>query len=205
MAPTTEEHERRTKGASTRAHLVDVAAELFAERGYESTSFSDLIAASGLSRGAFYFHFDSKHDLALAAFRDRLVRLRERVAEGVDPERPALERFRQLWMARARVVAEDPSVRCLGRVAEAFRDDPETMEEIAQTHAEPIRMMAELLAEAQADGDVRDDLDPVRAAEVALVAAIGMDEVSERESGMADLTERAESFLDVFLHGIIAH
>lgn len=51
---------------------------------------------------------------------------------------------------------------------------------------------------------MRADVDPRRAAEAAFAGAIGLDEVSQRESGMADLVERSEAFLQVFLHGVLA-
>ena len=54
------------KGAATRAFLLQVAAEVFAERGYVETTMAELIARSGLTKGAFYFHFSSKDQLALA-------------------------------------------------------------------------------------------------------------------------------------------
>jgi AcrR family transcriptional regulator len=50
-------------GNSTRARIVQVAAELFAERGYDATGIADLLAAAQISRGAFYYHIDSKETL----------------------------------------------------------------------------------------------------------------------------------------------
>src|SRR5436190_24119397 len=71
------------KGEATRAFLLRTAAQLFAERGYAGTALSDLIAASGLTKGAFYFYFSSKAALALAVLRDQqngwLSQVRERV------------------------------------------------------------------------------------------------------------------------------
>lgn len=186
----------------TRQRLLDVAAARFAERGYDATSFSDLVEASGLSRGAFYFHFDSKRDLALEVFRDRQRRLQEAVMERVDPQLPALDRFRQLWIERARVIADDPSLGCLRKVASALADDPDLRDELAEVHARPVRLMAGMLAEAQHDGALRGDLDPVEIAEVAMATVVGIDEVSDRESGMADLVSRAEASLEVLLRGV---
>lgn len=188
----------------TRQRLLDVAAARFADRGYDATSFSDLVEASGLSRGAFYFHFDSKRDLALEVFRDRQRRLQEAVMERVDPQLPALDRFCQLWIERARVIADDPSLGCLRKVASALADDPDLRDELAEVHARPVRLMAEMLAEAQRDGALRGDLDPGEIAEVAMATVVGIDEVSDRESGMADLVRRAEASLEILLRGITA-
>lgn len=52
-----------------RTELLDLAMTLFLERGYERVSLNDLIATSGMSKGAFYHYFSSKEALvsALAA------------------------------------------------------------------------------------------------------------------------------------------
>lgn len=191
-----------TRGAVTRRHLLDIAARRFAEQGFAATSFRDLIEASGLSKGAFYFHFASKRDLAVEVFRDKQQHLLGAVAAAMDPDRPALERLTQLWSARARVVAADPGVGSLRRLAAALADDPDLERELAAFHARPVELIASLLTEAQRAGDVRAAVDTHRAAEAAFAAVIGLDEVSQRESGMADLVERSEAFLEVFLHGV---
>lgn len=190
------------RSAETRRHLLDVAARRFAQQGYAATSFRDLIDASGLSKGAFYFHFTTKRNLAIEVFRAKQEQLLQAVTAAVDPERPALERFRQLWTARAEVVAGDPGIGSLRRLAAALADDPELERELATFHAGPITLFRDLLAEAQRDGDVRPEVDPAEAAEAAFAAAIGLDEVSQRATGMADLVTRSQAFLRLFLQGI---
>jgi AcrR family transcriptional regulator len=48
------------------AEILDAAERLFLERGYEATTVNDLLAAVGLSKGAFYHHFTSKDDVLQA-------------------------------------------------------------------------------------------------------------------------------------------
>ena len=47
----------------TRQRIVDVAAALFAELGYEATSIEAVLRESGISRGALYHHFANKEAL----------------------------------------------------------------------------------------------------------------------------------------------
>jgi AcrR family transcriptional regulator len=54
--------------------LLNVAAELIAERGYRGTTVNDVVAHSGLSKGTFYWHFKSKHELLLAVLEERIDR-----------------------------------------------------------------------------------------------------------------------------------
>ena len=59
--------------AVRRAELLDCAQRLFLTRGYEQTTVNDVIAATGLSKGAFYHHFRAKEDL-LEAIAGRFAR-----------------------------------------------------------------------------------------------------------------------------------
>ena len=58
------------RGEETRSHILDVAGELFAERGYDATSVADICARAGVTKGAFYHHFTSKQAVFLE-LRDR--------------------------------------------------------------------------------------------------------------------------------------
>jgi TetR/AcrR family transcriptional repressor of nem operon len=60
--------ETQNKGARTRLEIVRHAAPLFNQHGYEGTSLSDLMGATGLKKGGIYRHFSSKEELALDAF-----------------------------------------------------------------------------------------------------------------------------------------
>jgi AcrR family transcriptional regulator len=58
--------------AERRRELLDLAEQLFLERGYERTTVNDVIAAAGVSKGAFYHHFRAKEDL-LEAIAERFA------------------------------------------------------------------------------------------------------------------------------------
>jgi AcrR family transcriptional regulator len=59
--------------AVRRSELIDCAQGLFLTRGYDKTTVNDVIAAAGLSKGAFYHHFRAKEDL-LEAIAERISR-----------------------------------------------------------------------------------------------------------------------------------
>lgn len=43
--------------------IMDTAAQMFMEKGYDQTSLQDIINATNLSKGAIYHHFSSKEDI----------------------------------------------------------------------------------------------------------------------------------------------
>ena len=57
-----------TKGEKTRRDIVEKAAPLFNQKGFEGTSLADLMQATGLQKGGIYRHFSGKRELAAEAF-----------------------------------------------------------------------------------------------------------------------------------------
>ena len=60
----------------TRKHIVEMAADEFRQHGIVTSGIADLMAAAGLTHGAFYRHFESKEQLvseAMAAALDTLL------------------------------------------------------------------------------------------------------------------------------------
>ena len=73
------------KTGATRERLIDAAMELFAERGYRSTTVGDIEAKAGLAprSGALYQHFGGKEDLLRAGIQKRVGQL-ENVRSVID-------------------------------------------------------------------------------------------------------------------------
>ncbi len=99
--------------AVRRAEFIDCAQCLFLAKGYERTTINDVIAAAGVSKGAFYHHFRAKEDLleAIAArFAGQSLARAEEVLR--NPELNALERLNTLLaMTREWKVEHLPQLR----------------------------------------------------------------------------------------------
>jgi AcrR family transcriptional regulator len=94
----------RTTPGVTRERILDEAIRLFALRGYDATSVTDIQRACGLAggSGALYKHFPSKHALLEAAVRrnlDTMARRRQEVVEHVpdDPRQALALMARAVW------------------------------------------------------------------------------------------------------------
>lgn len=70
-------HEAERHGMlKTRELIVETADRMFYEGGFEATSFADIAASLGISRGNFYHHFKTKDDILDAVITRRIVRTR---------------------------------------------------------------------------------------------------------------------------------
>ncbi|MCL1593289.1 MAG: TetR/AcrR family transcriptional regulator [Actinomycetia bacterium] len=78
--------------AQSQERILDAARELFRARGFDGASIDQVMAAAGLTRGAFYAHFDSKADLVrqVLAIEAGLVHTLRRTTEAKDPQAAAL-------------------------------------------------------------------------------------------------------------------
>jgi TetR/AcrR family transcriptional regulator, transcriptional repressor for nem operon len=56
----------RSKGEQTRERLLDLAEDAVLHKGFAGTSLDELIAAAGLTKSGFFYHFRDKNDLAKA-------------------------------------------------------------------------------------------------------------------------------------------
>ena len=57
----------RAEAAQNRERIIEVAAKLFRERGFDGIGVADLMKSAGLTHGGFYGHFASKEDLMAQA------------------------------------------------------------------------------------------------------------------------------------------
>ena len=57
----------REQMAENRERILDTAATLFRERGFDRVGVADVMKAVGLTHGGFYGHFSSKDDLVAQA------------------------------------------------------------------------------------------------------------------------------------------
>lgn len=101
----TDERRLTAQGQERKQQLLDHAATLFAERGYDETRVIDIVRAAGVAKGLFYWYFENKE----ALFRELLdlnrLRLRRAQAEAIDTGAEPLLRIRQGSEASVRHMA----------------------------------------------------------------------------------------------------
>lgn len=79
--------------AESRRRIVEAARQLFRLRGFDAASIDEIMNQAGLTRGAFYAHFDSKDDLVreVLSIEAGLVRQLQAAADVPDPRTTTLQ------------------------------------------------------------------------------------------------------------------
>jgi AcrR family transcriptional regulator len=142
MSETPSASTKGNKRLRTRALLVEAAARIIAERGYERTSLEAVAAAAGMTRGAIYGNFRNKEELFLAVVATKW----QPIAPSFKPGASFAEQMRALADA---VIAAMPARRQVAVGAASFQlyaltHEP-MRERVAQANAEIYRRMAATL------------------------------------------------------------
>ncbi|WP_241251715.1 TetR/AcrR family transcriptional regulator [Candidatus Protofrankia californiensis] len=189
------------KGEATRAFLLRTAAQVFAERGYAATTQNDLIAASGLTKGAFYFYFRTKSELALAVLQDQQARWLSQIGERVLAEAKAADQLRVLVPAMLELISTDPGAWSVTRLTKELSADPEVAEQVCKPMVEWVAFVADLVRRGQTDGDLRTGLDPGSVAAVLVGAFDGLKSLTDilepTERAAFGFTERVQTLLAI--------
>ncbi|MEU9118555.1 TetR/AcrR family transcriptional regulator [Streptomyces sp. NPDC048506] len=136
--------------------LLAVAVEVFNERGYDGTSMEHLSKAAGISKSSIYHHVRSKEELLHRAISRALDGLFGVLEEPGALQGRAIERLEHVTRRVAEVLMDElPYVTLLLRV----RGNTDTERWAMERRREFDHEVADLLKQAAADGDLRDDVD----------------------------------------------
>ncbi|TDC85219.1 TetR/AcrR family transcriptional regulator [Actinomadura sp. 7K507] len=156
---------RRGKGSAAlasqrREHLVRLAAELFAEKGFQATTVRNIADEAGILSGSLYHHFDSKESIVdeiLASFFNEVMSAYQAVLDESGNPRDTIAglvrvAFGSLEPHRAAITVMQNDWNYL-RGMDRFSYLTKSEDEVE-------KMWVDTLSAGQKDGLFRDDLDP---------------------------------------------
>jgi AcrR family transcriptional regulator len=137
--------------------LLAVTVRVFNERGYDGTSMEDLARASGIAKSSIYHHVEGKEQLLRLALDRAVGGLFAVLEEPGAVNGPAVARLEYLMRRAVEVLVEElPYVTLLLRV----RGNTETERWALNQRRDFDRRVAEIVAQAGKEGDIRTDVDP---------------------------------------------
>ena len=90
---TAAQNQRATRSDSRRTSLLDEAAWLFRQKGFDAASVRDIVAAVGMLPGSLYCHFANKEDLLIAVYELGIGEISEAVRAAIAAEDDPWRRF----------------------------------------------------------------------------------------------------------------
>jgi TetR/AcrR family transcriptional regulator, cholesterol catabolism regulator len=184
-----------------RDELLQIAAGLFAEKGFKNTTVRDIADAAGILSGSLYHHFDSKESMVdeiLQTFQQGLfASYDEVIASGADA-RTKIERAVRLSFE---AIDEHRHEVAIFQNEAAYLGGFERFGYLAERNAQSRQVWMTLLAEGVASGALRPDLN------VELTYRFIRDTVWVavrwyRPGGELSHTEVADQYLTILLDGI---
>jgi AcrR family transcriptional regulator len=154
------------QGLERKQQLLDGAARLFAERGYEETRVIDIVREAGVAKGLFYWYFDNKEALFKELAESIRLRLRRQQKAVLDESAPPLVNLRRGTEASVVFMSEHAHFFSLLEVE--GRNFTEVLRAGTEQH---LGDTLSIIKAGQADGTVRDE-DPHLLA-LGVVSAVG--------------------------------
>ena len=164
---------RKEDAEKTRTRILASALSLFAKKGYERTTFTDIAARLKMTKGAVYWHFESKEALLVELVNLALGKFRRQLEELMPHGELTFPKVADMMVRNAMHMVDDP------KSAEFFRlmkcqikwsdDSMAKVREdlLANTQSGPMQAFRDAVKADIAAGRARPDVD---AEEVAIVA-----------------------------------
>jgi TetR/AcrR family transcriptional regulator, transcriptional repressor for nem operon len=161
---------------TTRQQILRAAAHQFARLPYHQVGLDDVLAEAELTKGAMYFHFRSKHALALAIVEGQAAEAKEVVAALVTRKFSGLETLIDFsYQIAVRDISED-----MARAGFNLLEQIGRLEGLqAQQLAGWIQTLAVIADRAIAEGDILDECDPQDVARLQVSTYMGLRQTSD--------------------------
>ncbi|MCK8675975.1 MULTISPECIES: ScbR family autoregulator-binding transcription factor [Streptomyces] len=175
---------RQARAVETRRLILQGAAVVFDEMGYDAASIKEILSRVPVTKGALYFHFPSKEDLARGVLEEQTLH------PNFLPQTSKLQEVVDLAMTVAHALPNDAMLRAGSRLA---------LERGSVDFAAHSPFLAwakvceELLEEAKRDGEVLPHVDCRETAELIVGSFTGIQAFSQVSSGLLDLEQRVSA------------
>lgn len=190
------------RSEETRSHILTAAKDLIAHSGYEAAGVAEICQAAGVSKGAFYHHFPSKHAVFQALLDDWLATLDQQLVALQRTNQPVPQTMLEM-AAMMRVIfraAEQNLPIFLEFWTQASRD-PQVWQATIAPYRRYQEFFARLVQSGIAEGSLR-RVDPQVAARLIVAMAIGMLLQGLLDPEGADWVQVVQQSMQMLLDGL---
>jgi AcrR family transcriptional regulator len=192
---------RQARSEATRRKIIASAVDLFNEIGYPATGLGDIIERAEMTKGALYYHFDSKESLATAIIEEGSANLFQTFRSITESSAPTLESMIHGVFVVADMLSTDGVARSGTRLMRAFG---EFNDATARTYQGWLDEMAARARQAIEEGDLRAELDPAAVGETIVASMLGAELLSSATSAGVDVLERVARTWKILLPAFVS-
>lgn len=187
---------RQERAEQTRNAILEAAASRFDAVGFLGASLSDILAEAGVTKGALYFHFKAKEELA-----DALIQEQFNMTEPLTIlENPGLQTMIDWSFDLARALQTDIRVRASIRLV---IEQGSFVAPAGNAYKQWIDTIHGCLVAAKAAGDLRKEINPYDLAQYVVASFAGVQLSSQVLTGRADLPERVSFMWSTILPSVV--
>lgn len=196
---------RRAYASAQREHILNAAASVFTERGYDRATTKAIAAAAQLSEGALYHHFSGKRELLLGVLARVIGAVQ--VERGGGGAADLYERYRRAINVRVR--GAHPQMRTFFALLSAILADRELAGHVRSELLRPGIDKAERALQAAAAGGAMRQMDVPAAARLVYAIFMGIEllaQIGDEETlALLEDGERlGDAFAGLLLDGLAA-
>ncbi|MEU0148465.1 ScbR family autoregulator-binding transcription factor [Streptomyces sp. NPDC006288] len=180
---------RQQRAIRTRRIFLEAAAEVFDEHGYDAATIASILDRAGLTRGALYFHFTSKEELARGVLEEAVT------SDGVTPQTFKLQEWVDTALLLAYRLPREPMLSASIRLSV----DPRARSLFGTRWPDWIALGVEMLTEAKERGELLPHVDPVATSRLLVGAWTGVQLVTESMAESPDLVNEISALLELIL------
>ncbi|MBM9618684.1 ScbR family autoregulator-binding transcription factor [Streptomyces zhihengii] len=189
---------KQERAERTLRRIITAAAEQFEQNGYRGTSLDDITRAAGVSKGAFYFHFASKDQVAMAVLGLAQGLFEDAVADSCEGGSP-LQSLIDLSHELSELVRLEPPVRAAMRL---HRERPEPVAQDFDHHALWYEAADRLLARAARQHELLDTLSGRASRALASTTLFSVEALSWADAPEGDSSRQLSELWELLLPAI---
>jgi len=160
----------QARAEATRQRILDSAVDLFDELGYGETGLADVLLRANVSKGAFYYHFDSKEAVATAIIEDFRRQMNEVTLTKIDVSAPILDRLIMATFTAAEMLKSEKTARIGNQLLQALS---QISSSASQVYGEWTTNFVDTLKAGLEAVGVRDGVDVAEIAEATWAGVLG--------------------------------
>lgn len=147
-----------TEFTARQQEIIEAAIKLIHEGGIQKVTMKNLSQRLGISEPALYRHFKNKMDILLSMLEQFKQRSQNHLSHAQSLEGSALTKLESIFLEHTGQFAVNPHMTAVVFSEEAFQDDSRLSEIVFSVMSLAHDTIAEIIAEAQKNGEIRSDI-----------------------------------------------